>query len=109
MHGSILFSAVDSLVGRSKRRGNKKLLCLPAPGRLVVDRSTTWRVAPARTNVLTVFDNAWDRGIAAGIGEHLGSAGAVVLRVVVGEWNALGVIVIARLLTIRTPRFCVNY
>jgi len=81
----------------------------PAHGRLIVNGSTTGRVAPARTDILTVFNDARHGRIAAGIREHFCTPRFVGLCVVVDEWDAFGVVKIACLLAIRTPRFCVDY
>ena len=110
MHDLILKSAVNSLVGRSKRRGEDiKLSGCPAHGRLVMDRSTTWGGTPARTYVFTVFNYARHGRVVAGVREHFSAPGAIVLRVVVDKGNAFGVVVIPRLLAVRTSRLCINY
>ena len=80
----------------------------PAHGRLVVDGSTTRGIAPAGTYVFTVFNNAGYGWIAAGILEHLGAPGAIVLRIVVDERNAFGIVEVARLLTVRTSRLGID-
>ena len=74
-----------------------------------MNRSTTRRVSPARTYVLTVFNEARDRWVAAGVREHFSAPGAIVLRVVVGKGNAFGVVEVPRLLAVRTSRFCINH
>ena len=70
--------------------------------------STARRVAPARTFVPAIFDDAGNRRVAAGKAEHLGAACAIGLRVVVDERDAFRVIEISCLLAIRTARFCVD-
>ena len=78
------------------------------PAGLVVNRSTSRRVAPTGANILTVLHYARNRRIAVGIREHLGSTRLVVLRVVVEERNTLAVVVLARLLAIRTSRLGID-
>ena len=81
---------------------------MPAHGRLIVDGSTARGIAPTGTDVLTVFHDARDRGIATGILEHLGAPGAIVLRIVVDERDAFGIVEVARLLTVRTSRLGID-
>src|SRR6185369_15852209 len=89
--------------------GEPLFIVTPAHGRLIVNGSTAGRVAPARTDILTVFNNARHRRIAAGIREHFCTPRFVGLCVVVNEWDAFGVVEVSRLLAVRTPRFCVDY
>jgi hypothetical protein len=92
------------------QRGRHSICCgCTAHGRLVVDRSTTRRVTPAGTFVFTVFDYARHSRVAAGIREHFGATGAIVLSVVVDERDAFGAVVVPRLLAVRTSRLCINY
>src|SRR6185369_8764165 len=55
---------------------------------LLWNRSTTGRVPPARTDILTVFNDARHGRIAAGIREHFCTPRFVGLCVVVDEWDA---------------------
>ena len=81
---------------------------MPAHGRLIVNGSTARGIAPTGTYILTVFHDARDGGIATGILEHLGAAGAIVLRIVVEKGNAFGVVEFACLLAIRTSRLGID-
>ena len=83
-------------------------MVLPAHGRLVVNRSTTRWIAPAGTQVLAVLDDAGHGWVAAGVGEHLRPACAIVLSIVVEKGNAFGVVILARLLAVRTTRLRVD-
>ena len=82
---------------------------LPTHGRLIVDRSTPWGLTPAGTDVLTVFDDARHRRVAAGMREHFRAPGAIVLGVVLDERDAFGVVEVPRLLAIRASRFYINH
>jgi hypothetical protein len=81
---------------------------MPAHGRLIVDRSTTRRVTPARLHVLTILNDARDRRVALGEQQHLFPSFAIVLRVVVEKRYALGVVIVACLLAVRTSRLRVD-
>ena len=52
---------------------------------LIMDRSTTRRIAPTRSLIFPVIHNARDSGVTAGKGKHLCAPLAIVLRVVVDE------------------------
>jgi hypothetical protein len=71
--------------------------------------STTGRVSPTRSDILSIFHDAWHGRVAIRIGEHLGASRFVVLGVVVDERNTFGVVVITSLLTVRTSRLGVDY
>jgi hypothetical protein len=73
-----------------------------------VNCSTTRRITPTRSFVLAVFDNAGNGGVATGEGKHLGAPRAVVLRIILDEWDTLGIVVNASLLAIRTVWLGVN-
>ena len=75
---------------------------------LIVDRSTTRRVAPTRCFELTIFNNARHCRIATGEGQHFHAPRAIRLRVIVNKGNAQRVVMIASLLTIRASRFRVD-
>jgi hypothetical protein len=81
---------------------------MPAHGRLIVDRSTTRRVTPARLHVLTILNDARDRRVALGERQHLFAPFAIVLRVVVEKRHPFGVVILACLLTVRTSRLRVD-
>src|SRR4051812_4470302 len=66
------------------------------PG-LVVNRSTTRRVAPTRLQVAPVLYDARHGRVAARVVEHLLTSRAVVLRVVLRKRDALRVVMVARL------------
>src|SRR5690348_3299211 len=76
---------------------------------LVVNRSTARRRTPAGTQILTVSRDAGPGRIAAGISEHLGATGLIVLGVVVEKRNVFLRVVFARLLAIRTTRLGVDH
>ena len=82
---------------------------LPATCRLVVNRSTARRVAPARALVLAVFNNTRNGRVASRILKHLRASSAIVLCIVIDKWNALRIVIVARLLTIRTTWFRVDH
>src|SRR3712207_5147295 len=65
---------------------------------LVVHGSTARGPAPARAYVFAVLDYAGHGRVAVRIGEHLTAALAVVLRVILYEGHALGIVVIPGLL-----------
>ena len=71
-------------------------------------RSTTQRVAPTGLYILPILHDAWDGGIAVRILEHLGAKFFAGLRVAVDEGEAFRVVIIARLLAIRTTGFGVD-
>lgn len=75
---------------------------------LVVHRSATRRRAPTRSYVNAVFDDAGHSRVAAGKGEHFLTPRQIVLGVVFGKRDALGVVIIAGLLTVRAARFDVH-
>ena len=75
----------------------------------VVHGSTARRVAPTRTFVPAIFDDAWNSQVAAGKAEHLRATSAIVLRVVVDERDVFRVIEVSCLLAIRTSGFCVDH
>jgi hypothetical protein len=75
---------------------------------LIVDRSTTRRVAPTRSFVLAIFNNARDGRVATRESKHLSASRAIGLRIVVSKRDSCRVVVIARLLAIRTPRFGID-
>ncbi len=58
-------------------------MCFNGARPSVMDCSTARRVAPTRSFVFAVFNNARHRRIAAGKGKHLRAARAISLRVVV--------------------------
>ena len=58
--------------------------------------------------MLTVLDDARHGWIAAGVLEHLGAKFLVRLRVAIDEGKALRIVVLARLLAIRTTWFGVD-
>lgn len=70
--------------------------------------STTRRVAPARSQVLAIVHDARDSWIAGRVGEHLSASLAIVLSVVVSKRNTQRIVMIARLLAVRTPRFGID-
>ena len=71
-------------------------------------RSTTERITPSRLNVFSVFDDARNGWIAAGVLEHLSAKFLIRLRVAIDEGKALRIVVLARLLAIRTTWFGVD-
>src|SRR5215471_14621507 len=74
----------------------------------IVDRSTTQRVAPTGLHILSVFDDAGHRRVTARILKHLSAIVFVILRVAIDESCPLGIVVVARLLTVRTTWFGVD-
>src|SRR5688572_22939716 len=76
--------------------------------RLIMNRSTAWRVAPTGTYVFTVFHYARHCRIAPGIREHLRASRFVVLSVVIKKRDTFIVVVLTRLLAVRTSRFGIN-
>src|SRR6185503_14647863 len=100
----------SALWAGASAEGRHSLSCgLLAHGQLVVNGSTTRRVAPAGTFVRAVFNYARHRWVAAGIREHFSATGAIVLRVVFGKGDAFGVVEVPRLLAVRTSWFHINY
>ena len=73
-----------------------------------MNRSTTERIAPARLNVLSVFDDARDCGITTGVLEHLGAIFLIRLRIAIDKGHALRIVVFARLLAVRTTWFGID-
>src|SRR5690349_3204663 len=99
----------DRLTACRTRRGdwNFNVSCRQPAG-LVVNRSTARRVSPARPFIFAVFNDTRNGWVASRILKHLRAPGPIVLRVVIDKWNALGIVIVACLLTIRTTRFRVN-
>ena len=79
------------------------------PAGLVVNSSTACRIAPTGAHIFAILDDARHGRIAAGISEHLGATCFIVLGVVVEKGNTFAVVVIARLLAIRTTRLGVDH
>src|SRR5438876_12201962 len=75
----------------------------------IMNRSTSWPVTPTGADVLSVFDYARERRIASRIAKHFFSSRAIGLRVVVRESDALRVVMVARLLTVRAAGFRIDY
>src|SRR5688572_5292733 len=94
--------------GQIVLRGRQVFVFGSRARRLIVNRSTTWRVTPTGTDVFTVFHYAWDCRIASGIREHFRSSRFVVLSVVIDERDTLLVVVLTRLLAVRTSRLGIN-
>ena len=73
-----------------------------------MDGSTTRRIAPARAYILAVLNNAGHCRIATRIGEHLLATRAIILGIVFDERSTLLIVVVSRLLTIRTAGLHIN-
>ena len=71
-------------------------------------RSTAERIAPSGLNILSVFDDARNGWIAVGILEHLSAKSFIRLRVAIDESDALRIVMLTRLLAVRTTWFGVD-
>ena len=89
--------------------GEPLFIVQPAHGRLIVNGSTAKRITPTGLHMLAVLDDARHRWVATGKREHLCASRLIVLRVVFEKRNAFRVVMVARLLAIRTPWFYVDY
>jgi hypothetical protein len=73
-----------------------------------VNRSTTERIAPSRLHIFSVFNDTRNGWVAAGVLKHLSAKFLIRLRVAIDEGKALRIVVLTRLLAVRTTWFGVD-
>src|SRR5690242_1786817 len=74
-----------------------------------MDRSATWRIAPARLFIDSILDDRGNGTVAIRERKHLGLARLIGLGVVFGELNPVTVVMIAGRLAVWTTRLCVHH
>ena len=73
-----------------------------------MDRSAAGRIAPTRRDILAVLDNARDTIRSPPENSSISRWRSLSFRVVLGEWDAVLVEIVAGLLAIGAARFCVH-